>query len=172
MKGKWSWRCCRKTRSWGNVRRKGYGEDFNAQSLFTSLLCVLISFSSLSALQKVKKWPAGDQAKRFPPAAGLWGAAVRSLPQNAGADLWPWRTLRWMPAARLQRLSWNDRRLTQVEMQRLCQDFVSVSAIERQDRNWEEGWTLHVWFWLMILHLHPFVNQGLGGFGAVFNSEK
>lgn len=41
----WSWRCCRKMRSWGRRRRRGYGEDLAPFESVASLMTPLMIFS-------------------------------------------------------------------------------------------------------------------------------
>lgn len=83
--------------------------------------------SPLSVQQEAEEWAAGDQTKRFPSAPGARGATVRPLPEDFGPDLWPWRSLRGVSAARLQRLPRQTSQHTPVEVQCLCQDLVSVT---------------------------------------------
>lgn len=98
----WSWRCCRKMRSSGRGRRRGYGGDSIWKRLKSLLLWWLPWWSFLCVKQATEERAVGNETHRLPSATGGWRAPVRSLPQGLGSDLWARRSLHRMSAAHLQ----------------------------------------------------------------------
>lgn len=104
MKEKWSWRCCRKMKKWGNERRRGYGEDFSLPinhclqcepSLFPHLsLLTPLCHVAFSCFSPIGSWRMS---------CWRWHGKVAVGPRTWGNDSAPaaWRPWAWSSTAEI-----------------------------------------------------------------------